>query len=51
VADGYAGFLLFLATSGLFMLAGRKGLLGRGAVLVTLGAAVPFLYVVLSGGP
>jgi hypothetical protein len=51
VADGYAGFLLFLATSGMFMLAGRKGLLGRGAVLVTLGAAVPILYVTLSGGP
>lgn len=51
VADGYAAFLLFLATSGLFMLAGRKGLLGRGAILVAIGSAVPILYVTLSGGP
>jgi hypothetical protein len=43
--------LLFLATSGLFMLAGRKGLLGRGGVLLVLGILVPVLYVVLSGGP
>jgi hypothetical protein len=49
VADGYAVFLLFLATSGMFMIAGRKGLLGRGAVFVTLGALVPIVYVVLSG--
>jgi hypothetical protein len=51
IADGYAVFLLFLAISGLFMLPGRKGLLGRGGVLVVLGAAVPVLYVALSGGP
>jgi hypothetical protein len=51
IAAGYAVFLLFLASSGLFMIPGRKGLIGRGAVLVTLGAAIPILYVVLSGGP
>jgi hypothetical protein len=51
IADGYAVFLLFLATSGLFMLKGRKGLLGRGAVLAAIGAAVPLLYVHYSGGP
>jgi hypothetical protein len=51
IADGYAVFLLFLATSGLFMLPGRRGILGRGAVLALVGAAVPILYVVLSGGP
>lgn len=51
VADSYAIFLLFLALSGLFMIPGRKGLLGRGAVVALLGAAVPILYVVLSGGP
>jgi uncharacterized protein len=51
IADGYAVFLLFLASSGLFMIPGRKGLVGRGAVLVGLGMAVPILYVVLSGGP
>jgi len=51
IADGYAVFLLFLATSGMFMLKGRKGLLGRGGVLILLGAAVPFFYVHYSGGP
>jgi hypothetical protein len=51
VADTYAVALLFLATSGMFMIAGKKGLLGRGAVFVLLGAAIPTLYVLLSGGP
>jgi hypothetical protein len=51
VADGYATLLLLLALSGLFMIPGRKGLLGRGALIATVGAAVPVLYVVLSGGP
>jgi hypothetical protein len=50
-ADGYAAFLLILATTGLFMLPGRKGLIGRGGVLVALGVAVPIVYVTLSGGP
>jgi hypothetical protein len=43
--------LLFLALSGMFMIKGKKGLIGRGAILVVLGAAVPILYVTLSGGP
>ena len=51
VADAYAGVLLVLALTGMFMIAGRKGLLGRGAVLVALGAAIPIAYVVWSGGP
>lgn len=51
VADSYAVFLLFLAISGLFMIPGKKGLIGRGAIVALLGAAVPILYVVLSGGP
>lgn len=51
VADTYAVILLYLALSGLFMLPGKKGLLGRGAILALLGAAVPIGYVVLSGGP
>jgi len=51
VADTYAVILLYLAVSGLFMIPGRKGLLGRGAIIAALGAAVPIGYVVLSGGP
>ncbi len=51
VADSYAMILIYLAVSGLFMIPGRKGLLGRGALIALLGAAVPVGYVVLSGGP
>ncbi len=51
VADGYAGGLLLLAFSGIFMLPGKKGLLGRGGIFVLLGAAIPIAYVTLSGGP
>ncbi len=50
-ADAYAAGLLLLATSGLFMIAGKKGLFGRGAVFVAIGVAIPVLYVVLSHGP
>ncbi|HEY8073602.1 MAG TPA: PepSY-associated TM helix domain-containing protein [Labilithrix sp.] len=49
VADSYAAALLLLATSGMFMIAGRKGLLGRGAILVGIGIAVPVVYVTLAG--
>jgi len=51
IADGYAVLLIFLATSGLFMLPGKLGLRGRGAILTGVGALVPALYVILSGGP
>lgn len=51
IADAYAVLLLFLALSGLFMIPGRKGLIGRGAVIALIGAAVPIVYVSLSGGP
>ena len=51
VADGYAAFLLFLAVSGMFMLPGKRGLFGRGAIFVVVGVAAPIAYVVWSGGP
>jgi hypothetical protein len=51
VADTYAVFLLFLATSGIFMLPGKKGIKGRGLIFVGVGVLVPALYVILSGGP
>lgn len=50
-ADGYAIVLLFLASSGLFMLPGRKGLLGRGAILVALGVLIPVIYLNWFGSP
>ena len=49
VADGYAASLMVLALSGMFMIAGKKGLIGRGAVLVGLGIAIPVLYVTFAG--
>ena len=48
IADGYAVLLLFLAFSGLLLVPGKKGLLGRGAYLVLLGIALPIAYVLLS---
>ena len=48
-ADAYAASLLILAMSGMFMIAGKKGLLGRGAILVGLGIAIPVLYVTFAG--
>ena len=50
-ADGYAVGLLWLATSGLFMIPGKKALLGRGAVFSALGVLAPVLFVALSYGP
>jgi hypothetical protein len=51
VADAYAAGLLLLALTGMVLNAGRKGLLGRGGILVLVGAAIPVTYVLLSGGP
>lgn len=49
VADAYAAGLMLLATSGVFMIAGKKGLVGRGAVLVLVGILIPVLYVHFAG--
>ncbi len=49
VADAYASSLMILALSGMFMIAGKKGLIGRGAILVGLGVAIPILYVTFAG--
>ena len=49
VADAYAAGLMLLATSGMFMIAGKKGFVGRGAVLVLVGIMIPVLYVHFAG--
>ena len=49
-ADSYAAGLLFLATSGMFMIAGKKGLFGRGIFFVAAGVAVPLVYLALVKG-
>jgi uncharacterized protein len=51
IADAYAVLLLYLAISGAFILKGRKGIVGRGAILIFIGAAVPIVYVQLTSGP
>lgn len=51
IADGYAVLLLYLAVSGIFLIKGKKGLAGRGSILVGLGIALPILYVHFAQGP
>jgi len=45
VADAYALVLLILAVTGLFVLKGEKGLMGRGKWWVLAGAAIPAAFV------
>lgn len=47
VADTYAAALLFLGITGVVMVKGRSGLLGRGGLLVAAGIVVPFLLWLL----
>lgn len=44
IADAYAAILAFLALSGLFILRGKQGLLGRGKWWVLAGVAIPLIY-------
>jgi hypothetical protein len=47
VSDLFAVFLIFLSISGLFILKGKQGIKGRGAVLTMIGFAIPFLFLLL----
>lgn len=51
LSDTFAVVLLYLAFSGIFMIKGRLGLKWRGTILISIGFAVPVLYVALAGGP
>lgn len=51
ISDAYAIVLLFLAFSGMLMVRGRKGLIGRGGIFLLIGIAVPVIYLIVSGGP
>lgn len=44
IADVYAAILIVLAISGIFLVKGRKGLVGRGGILMLLGILLPLLY-------
>jgi hypothetical protein len=48
IADVYAGMLVVLALTGPFLVRGRKGLAGRGGLLLVLGMALPVVYAVLT---
>lgn len=51
IADGYAVGLIALSFTGVLMLPGKRGLIGRGGIWLVLGVLVPALYVHFSGGP
>ena len=48
MADFFAGSLIFFALSGLVMVRGKNGILGRGKWYLILGLLIPILYIVLS---
>ena len=50
IADVYGGMLIVMALTGIFLVRGRKGLTGRGGVLMALGFLLPILYAVMSRG-
>jgi hypothetical protein len=47
-ADIYAVLLIILALTGIFLVKGRKGLAGRGGVLMALGVLLPLVYALLA---
>ncbi len=47
VADIFAVSLIALAFSGLFLIKGKNGITGRGAILTIIGIAVPLLFILL----
>jgi hypothetical protein len=47
IADTYAGVLIILAVTGIFLVRGRKGLAGRGGVLMSLGFILPLIYIIV----
>ena len=50
IADVYAGILVIMAVTGPWLVRGRKGLVGRGGVLMALGVLLPIIYAVLVRG-
>jgi len=49
LADVYAVGLLVLASTGIFIITGRKGLGGRGRWLLLAGLAIPLAYLIAKG--
>ena len=46
-SDVFAGALILLAVSGLFMIRGRKGITGRGSWLTAFGILIPVIFLLL----
>lgn len=46
-ADLFAFSMVVLAISGLFMVRGKKGIRGQGAILLTIGIVIPLLFLVI----
>ena len=44
IADAYGGILIVLASTGIFLVKGRKGLQGRGGVVMAAGVLLPIIY-------
>ncbi len=45
-SDIFAGALIFLALSALFIVRGRKGAWGRGGIYIALGIIIPILFLI-----
>lgn len=48
MGDFFAVSLIFFAVSGLFMVKGKNGLMGRGKWLLLLGILIPVVYIIVS---
>ncbi len=46
-ADFFAGSLIFLALSSLFMIKGKKGVIGYGGIYLLAGIIIPILFLIL----
>lgn len=48
IADLFAVVLALMALTGIFLVKGRRGLTGRGGVMLTAGIALPFAYLIFA---
>ncbi|MBL7113176.1 MAG: PepSY-associated TM helix domain-containing protein [Bacteroidales bacterium] len=46
ISDFFAGALILMAISGLFMIRGKKGITGRGAWLTSFGIIIPLIFLI-----
>jgi hypothetical protein len=46
-SDLYAGALIILAITGLFLVRGKKGITGRGSWMTVLGILIPLIYLLI----